>query len=104
MKRRLHLVCGSFFFLLSMGACDPDGKKECAWVLEPEPNLKGKVQAGYIPVCARNRMTMKQDCRLQATLEQAKEFYGKKFRYRDLKVKSVALPRTIASLKFCDEP
>ena len=88
-------------FLL-LWACDPDGKKNCAWVLEPEPSLKGKVEEGYIPMCARNRRTMKQDCRLQATEEQAREYMGKMFRYSDLKVKSVALPRSIKNLTFCE--
>ena len=82
-------------------ACDPEGKNECAWVLEPEPKLTDKVEPGFIPVCARNRRTMKQDCRLQTTLEKAREFYGKTFRYTDLKIKSVALPRTIKSIRFC---
>jgi len=89
------------FSILGLLACDPEGKKECAWHLEPEPELIGKVRPGFIPVCARNRTTMKQDCRLQTTLERAKKYYGKTFRYTDLKVESVALPRTIKSIKFC---
>ncbi|MCB9228430.1 MAG: hypothetical protein H6618_02370 [Deltaproteobacteria bacterium] len=94
-----------FFFVwlsLLLLSCDPEGRKDCAWVLEPEPDLKGKVQEGYIPVCARNRRTMKQDCRLQLRPEQISEYTGKKFRYSDLQVVSVALPRTIRSLKFCE--
>lgn len=86
-----------------MLSCDPEGKKDCAWVLEPEPMLIGKSEPDYIPVCARNRKTMKQDCRLQTTLEFAKKSKGKTFRYVDLKVKSVVIPRTIESINFCQE-
>lgn len=91
-----------FLLTLSLGtSCDPEGKKECAWVLEPEPDLIKKVEEGFIPVCARNRKTMKQDCRLQTTLEKAKHYYGKTFRYSEMTVESVALPRTIRRIKFC---
>ena len=83
-------------------ACDPDGKKQCAWVLEPEPKLEGQTEPGFIPVCARNRTTMKEDCRLQSTLEYAEKVYGKKFRYVDLRVATVGQPRTITKIKFCD--
>lgn len=99
MKRTLRtLLCLCSFQTI---ACDPEGKKECAWVLEPEPELIQKVEDGFIPVCARNRKTMKQDCRLQTTLEKAKQYYGKTFRYTDMKIESVALPRTIRSISFC---
>lgn len=95
---------GYLYIILSvfaLYACDPEGKKNCDWVLEPEPDLIGKVDEGYIPICARNRKTQKQDCRLQATLDQAKLYYNKRFRYVDLEVESVALPRTIKSVRFC---
>ena len=88
-------------YLFFLSACDPEGKKECDWVLEPEPKLIGKTEEGYIPVCARNRKTMKQDCRLQTTLEEAKSYSGKVFRYVDMEIESVALPRTIKTIKFC---
>ena len=86
-----------------LAACDPEGKKQCAWVLEPEPNLKGTTDPGFIPVCARNRATMKEDCRLQTTLDYAEKVYGRKFRYTDLRVESPGLPRTVADIKFCDK-
>ncbi len=89
--------------LLLLGACDREGKKNCDWVLEPEPTLKHKVQPGFIPVCARNRETMKQDCRLQTTLDRAKAYHNRKFRYANLEVESVGLPRTIKAILFCDE-
>ena len=91
-----------FFFLCLIFACDPEGKKDCAWVLEPEPELKNRVDKGFIPVCARNRKTKKQDCRLQTTLEKAKGYYGRKFRYSELKVKDYGIPRTITDVRFCD--
>jgi hypothetical protein len=96
------------FFIIFAGtsflslACDPDGKKSCDWVLEPEPKLKGSSDDGYIPVCARNRTTMKEDCRLQTSLEYAEKAYERKFRYTDLRVESSGLPRTVKSIKFCD--
>ena len=89
--------------LSMMLACDPEGRKECHWVLEPEVRRKQQVEDGFIPLCARNRKTMKQDCLLQATKEQTNKYLGKKFRYVDLRVKSPALPRTIISVRFCDE-
>lgn len=89
--------------LLLLLACDPEGKKDCAWVLEPEPKLKGKTDEGYIPVCARNRNTMKQDCRFQATLDYAEQVFGKKFRYDDIDFDSVRIPRTIKKIKFCSK-
>ena len=82
--------------------CDPEGKKQCAWFLEPEPSKENFATRGHIPVCARNRTTMKQDCRLQTTLDFAKQVYGKKFRYHDLKVHSVEIPRTVTSLTLCE--
>ncbi len=87
---------------LTLIACDPDGHKQCAWVLEPETKLIGTTTEGYIPVCARNRETMKEDCRLQTPLDFAEKVYGRKFRYVDLRVKSTSLPRTIDAIKFCD--
>ena len=96
------IFCTSLLILSSCNSCDPEGRKVCAWVLEPDPERMDKVQQGFVPVCARNRETNKEDCRLQATLDQAKEFEGKKFRYVDLLVESPALPRTIVSCKFCE--
>ena len=86
---------------LSLVGCDPEGKKQCVWELEAEPDQTKRVEKGYIPVCARNRTTMKQDCRLQASLEFAKKAYGKVFRFVDMNIKSPALPRTITDIKFC---
>ncbi len=92
----------ALIFLLA--GCDKEGRKQCDWLLEPEPDAKliQRVDPGFIPVCARNRKTMKQDCRLQITLEKAKAYKGRKFRYVDLKVKDYGIPRTIESIDFCD--
>lgn len=84
-------------------ACDPEGRKNCDWVLEPEPKLIGTTSEGMIPVCARNRQTNKEDCRLQTSLAYAEKVYGRKFRYVDLRVESPGIPRTIDSIKFCDK-
>ncbi len=91
---------GLVFLILG---CDPEGKKKCDWVLEPEPSLIGKTDDGYIPVCARNRKTQKQDCRMQATMEYAKESLGRKFRYIDIRTENAGLPRTITTIKFCED-
>ncbi len=96
--QKIFLLFFFFFFI----ACDPEGKNQCAWVLEPEPDIKQNVDQGFIPVCARNRSTKKQDCRLQTTLDKAKEYFGRKFRYSDLKVKDYGIPRTITEITFCD--
>jgi hypothetical protein len=87
---------------LFVAGCDKEGRGNCAWVLEPEPKLESQVDPGMIPVCARNRDSNKEDCRMQTTLERAKEWYGRKFRYTDLAITSPGLPRTISSIKFCD--
>lgn len=99
-----HLLCLMVLALSAplFMACDPEGKKECSWVLEPENKMIGKTDPGMIPVCARNRKTMKEDCRLQTTLEYAQKAYNRKFRYTDLRIESPGLPRTIAGIKFCD--
>lgn len=89
-------------FLTLFTSCDPDGKKKCDWVIEPEPELMGKTEGNLIPICARNRVTQKQDCRLQSTLEYAEANKGKKFRYVDMVVENYGIPRTIKSIKFCD--
>ena len=99
---------GKLLLLASLGTvflwgCDPEGRKNCDWVLEPEAKLIGTVDAGFIPVCARNRQANKEDCRLQTTLEYAEKVYGRKFRYIDLRVERLGLPRTISTIKFCDK-
>lgn len=85
-----------------VAGCDPEGRKDCVWVLEAEETLAGTTSEGFIPVCARNRQTMKQDCRLQTTLDFAKKVQGRTFRYVDLRVASPGIPRTITDIKFCD--
>ena len=90
------------FCALCVVGCDFDHKKKCEWKMVPDIDRKedDSIDEGYIPVCARNYITKKQDCRLQATLEYAQENYGKVFRYVDLKIKSVALPRTVTQIDF----
>lgn len=98
LKRAAVLVCAG----IGLWACDPEGQKECAWVLEPEAKLSGTTDPGMIPVCARNRTTMKEDCRLQTSLDYAQKAYGRRFRYVDLEIVSPGLPRTIKEIKFCE--
>ena len=93
-------VIGAAFLLFS---CDPDGKKKCVWVLEPEPRNEAQSDPGMYSVCARNRESMKEDCRLQTSKDFASKALGRKFRYADLEIDSPGLPRTIKSIKFCDE-
>lgn len=88
--------------LLLIFACDPEGKKECQWTLEPEPKLIGTTsEPGMIPVCARNRTTNKQDCRFQASLDFAKSAFEKKFKYVDIDSDNSKMPRVIKNIKFC---
>jgi hypothetical protein len=88
-------------FLLS--GCDTERKKKCEWTLEPDTNRKvDEVNPGYVPACARNRTALKQDCRLEVTLELAKQLEGKKFRYVDMKVKNYGIPRTIEDIRTCN--
>jgi hypothetical protein len=89
--------------LFALFSCDPEGKKECQWTLEPEPNLIGTTsEPGMIPVCARNRTKNKQDCRFQAPLDFAKSAYGKKFKYVDVASDNSKMPRVIKNIKYCD--
>lgn len=98
----MHRIVGLVAVLFCSTACDREGKETCNWVLEAEPKLIGAVEKNYIPVCARNRVSMRQDCRLQAKLEFAREAEGKKFRYVDLKVDSPGIPRTVTGIEFCN--
>jgi len=96
--RAMAVIC-----LFWVAGCDPDGRKDCDWVLEPEPNNTQEVEAGYIPVCARNRKTMKEDCRMQATLEFAKKVYGRKFRLSEVEYSNKTYPKTVVDLTYCDK-
>lgn len=87
-----------FFFI----GCDPEGHKQCEWVLEPESIQSEVIKADMFPVCARNRRTMKQDCRFQATEDFIKKSMGKKFRYVDVKIQSPGNPRVILDITYCE--
>jgi hypothetical protein len=88
--------------LIGLTACDPEHKKKCEWYLMPNPDAKTKVEEGYIPVCARNLIINKEDCRLQAKLDYSKKIYGQKFKYSDLKVDEGRYPKKVLSIKKCD--
>lgn len=94
------IVSMSTLFLLG---CDPEHREKCEWFLVPDVDRAGQADEGYIPVCARNFVVNKQDCRLQTTLEFAEKVYKRPFRYTELKVKRYAKPRTIAEIRFCDK-
>lgn len=98
-NKRLLLMTIYMGLLLS---CDPEHKKKCEWYLMPDADRLGKVEEPFIPVCARNFKTLKQDCRLQAPLEFARNAYNKKFRYIDMKIDGPGIPRTILSIKHCE--
>lgn len=95
------IVC--VFFLFS---CDLDHKKKCEWYLVPDEDrvkdgsMDESIDEGFIPVCARNYKSRKQDCRLQTTLEYAQSHYKQLFRYVDLKVKNPGIPRTVEQIDF----
>lgn len=97
----LKLIFTLTAFLLLTTGCDPEHKKKCEWYLMPDTSRIGQVQEGFIPVCARNLVVNREDCRLQSTLEFAKDAYNKKFIYDEMKVKNLSIPRTIEKIKFC---
>jgi hypothetical protein len=99
--RFILLITAGLMTMLVSG-CDPEGKKECQWTLEPEPKLIGtSTEPGMIPVCARNRKTNKEDCRLQAPMDLAKSAWMRKFKYVDLDTDNTRLPRIVKNIKFC---
>ncbi len=87
--------------LLTLLACDPDKKKECEWLLEPDESREELVTDKLVPACARNYKSQKQDCRLLVPRELAKAWEKKKFRYSDMKVKDPSIPRLVTSLSEC---
>ena len=99
--RYIAIISAGVFSMLLAG-CDPEGKKECQWTLEPEPKLIGTTnEPGMIPVCARNRTTNKEDCRFQASMDFAKSAWTKKFRYVDIESDNRRSPRIVKNIKFC---
>jgi hypothetical protein len=94
---------GFALLMISGFGCDPEHKNKCQWYLIPDLDRKDNtdMNEGMIPVCARNLSINKQDCRLQASLEFAENAFNKKFKYNDMKIKSVLLPREITEIKFC---
>ena len=84
-----------------LGSCDPEGRKSCDWYIVPDTDRKPDPQTNLVPVCARNYVTNKQDCRLEAPLDYAKKAYMKRFRYVDLEVVDFGLPRQIKKITFC---
>ncbi len=102
LKKYTALSLLSSFIIVSAVACDPEHKKKCEWYLMPDPDSNSKVEEGYIPVCARNLVVNKEDCRLQAQLKYAKSVYGKKFKYSELSVEEGRYPHKVVSIKSCN--
>ena len=101
---RLLTITLFFFLGLTQSACDPEHRKKCEWFLIPDTARKDdpKIDQGFIPVCARNLVVNKEDCRLQATPEFAKSAWNKKFRYTDLKTDGIKLPQRVSQIDYCE--
>lgn len=91
-----------FPFLLNLVACDPEHRKKCEWYLMPDTTPERVVDEGFIPVCARNLVINRENCRLQMRFDEAKTAYGKKFRYTDLKLVAAINSHNIKSIKYCE--
>ena len=88
---------------MNLSGCDPEHRKKCEWYLMPDPARREdtKIESGMIPVCARNLVVNKEDCRFQAPFEFAQQAWNRKFRYVDIE-SGVALPRKITNINFCE--
>ena len=91
-----------FLIFISSTGCDPERRTKCEWYLTADPSRIGKTDHGLIPVCARNYVANKQDCRLQTNLDYAKKNHLRAFKYDDLKVVDYGKPRTIKEITFCE--
>ena len=85
-----------------MGSCDPERRSKCEWYLMPNSKNPHTFENGHILLCARNLESKKQDCRLSADISYAKKYYGKAFKYTDLRIKSYKFPREIKNITFCN--
>jgi hypothetical protein len=95
-------LCFASILLFLIAGCDPEGRKECEWTLEPEQKLIGTTEEGLIPVCARNRKRNREDCRFQVSMEFAKGAWTRLFRYDDIDSDDSKAPKVIRSIKYCD--
>ena len=99
-KKSIFFICVLFGLSVS---CDLQRKKRCEWTLEPDMSRPNDIVDGYVPVCAINRISLKQDCRLQIRLDFAKKNDKRKFKYVDMELESFAIPtRKISKITFCD--
>lgn len=106
MKISRLLIVASFVLF---SGCDMYHFNSCEWTLEPEKDYISKlssedIEQGYIPVCARNRVTNKQNCNLKAKLDYAKSVFQKKFKYEDLKIETNSkYPKPVIEVaSFCE--
>lgn len=99
----VKLLMLSVFAFAALTGCDPEGYKDCAWTLEPEPKLIDTItDLGMIPVCARNREKNREDCRFQTTIDFSKSAWTRKFKYVDIVSDKAKFPRTISAINYCD--
>ncbi len=93
-------LCLLAWFLIG---CDPAHKEQCEWYLIPEPKNIDMVPEGWVPLCARNFVTVKQRCHLKASLDFAKAVHNKTFRLSALKVDDTGpYPREVLKIKTCE--
>ena len=85
-----------------MVSCDWYHKDKCEWYLVPEPDDIGKIEPGWVSLCARNYEINKQRCLLKAKLPFAKAVFGKPFKYSSLKVIQSPYPKEVKSVKICE--
>lgn len=100
MTNLLQAVLFIYTVFFNLG-CDPERRSQCEWTLEPETRPLIGIDENMIHVCARNRNSGKQDCRLQISLENAKIHYGKHFKYNDMQVDGPGIPRTVIGISYC---
>lgn len=93
----------SFFVAIALllSSCDFYRKRKCEWYLVPEPDHLDRVEAGWVPLCARNYVVNKQRCNLKARFDFAQDVYGYPFRYSSLKIKGGPFPKEVESVTVC---
>jgi hypothetical protein len=97
-----QLVVFTLLLLSQAFSCDTNRKDACEWYLIPNSDQVNLADGEYIPVCARNFVSNKEDCRLKAKLDFAKSIYNKKFRFGDMTLSGKEFPRTVESIKTCE--
>lgn len=97
MNRVLALVALAFLG----SACDPDRHKKCEWYLVAEPDQRDFVKPGWVSLCARNYVSNKQRCFIQAKFNFAEKVHGKAFKFTSLELDESIFPPRVVSIKPC---